>query len=129
EQEREADRFAADWLLDGAPNEKRVEGLVGILAALLWIAVRNVFFGAREPVRHPNPGERLYQLIDHALESSDDDEALAIWHFVERWLFIHMGAAGYTLEEARMQGSRKEVVNYYMDELAKPHRVVLHSSK
>src|SRR5829696_7816079 len=58
-QEREADRFAAEWLLGDAADsseERKVDrlcALIGIALALLWLTIFNVYLGQKNAPTHP----------------------------------------------------------------------------
>jgi hypothetical protein len=42
-----------------------------------------------------------------------------VWEFVSRLLFVHMDTAGFQFDEAMMQGSPREQVNYLIDQITK----------
>lgn len=120
-QEKAADRFAADWLL-GTPaltSERRLNCLFGILVALLWLTVLNVFLGPGRSRSHPSAYDRLFQVLDLAIRPDDEVESLMVWDFVSRMLFIHMDTAGYQFEESRMQGTPRDQANYSIDLISK----------
>lgn len=129
QQEKDADGFAADWLLD-ATNQKesqasRLNVLFGISVALLWLTVLNVFLGPRRSNTHPEGYDRLFQVLDRGIDPSDEIEHQVVWYFVSTMLFSHMWAAGYDFDErdaAQMQGDPRDEVNYLIDRIAKEDR-------
>jgi hypothetical protein len=51
QQEKDADRFAAEWLTDSSQKQQsidRMASLYGIAVALLWLTVFDVFLGPRQ---------------------------------------------------------------------------------
>jgi Peptidase U49 len=86
EQEKAADQFAAEWLMDLIRENpiKRIRNLFGIAIALLWITVFDVFFWPRQ--KYQSGYDRLYNVLDQVIDSSNDDEELLIWDFISRIL-------------------------------------------
>jgi hypothetical protein len=131
QQEKDADWFAADWLLQAAvekqgnPQAGRLNVLFGISVALLWLTVFNVFLGRRQSSTHPEGYDRLFQVLDRGIDQTDETEHQMIWYFVSTMLFSHMWAAGYDFDErdaAQMQGDPRDEVNYLIDRIAKEDR-------
>lgn len=110
EQEKEADRFAAEWLTDfGQRNVDRMGALLGTALALLWLTIFNVFLGRRQSETHPEGYDRLFQVLDQIIDTSNELECLAVWEFVRRMLRAHMSSAGFELDEAVHDNPRDEV--------------------
>jgi hypothetical protein len=127
QQEKDADRFAADWLLESAskaqdPQLSRTTALLGISVALLWLTLVNVYFGPQRSATHPESYDRLFQVLDHAISQEDDEESPFVWHFVSRLLFLHMHTAAFEVDAARMQGDPRDTVNYLIDLLSTSRR-------
>jgi hypothetical protein len=122
-QEKEADCFAADWLLDsrsfGAPDPHRMNVLIGMAVALLWLTVLNVYLGPHENETHPEGYDRLFQVLDHAINRDNENESSIVWFFVSNLLFVHMDNAGFDFDGSKMQGSPRDEVNYLIDILSK----------
>lgn len=127
EQEKEADRFAAEWMSDsatGSPGDveaDRLNALFGIAVALLWLTVFNVYFGQKESTTHPQGYDRLSQLLDQVIDRSNEEEHQMVWYFVSTMLFIHMWSAGYDFDESdavHMQGDPRDEANYFIDRIS-----------
>ena len=68
EQEKEADRFAAEWLLNASDSSStRCNNFLGIAIALLWLTVFNVYIGPGNYRTHPSGYDRLYQVLHQNL--------------------------------------------------------------
>jgi Peptidase U49 len=123
QQEKEADRFASDWLLDGGTRcglvPHRISVLLGIATALLWITVLNVYLGPHQSETHPEGYDRLFQVLDHAIDPDDEKESLVVWDVVGSFLFLHFDNAGFEFDASKMQGSPRDEVNYMIDVLSK----------
>ncbi|MDY0167612.1 MAG: phage exclusion protein Lit family protein [Thermoguttaceae bacterium] len=131
EQEKEADRFAAEWMSESASGSSgnigvdRLNALFGIAVALLWLTVFNVYFGQKESRTHPQGYDRLSQVLDQVIEWSNEEEHQMVWYFVSTMLFIHMWSAGYDFDESdaiHMQGDPKDEVNYLIDRISRFER-------
>jgi hypothetical protein len=122
-QEKDADRFAADWLLDSTqqklPMHRRINILNGMSIALIWITVRNIYLGPTDSDTHPEGYDRLFQVLDHAINPGDEIESSMAWYFVMIILFVHMDNADYELDSSKMQDGPKDAVNYMIDVLSK----------
>lgn len=131
EQEKEADRFAAEWMSESASGSSgdvdadRLNALFGIAVALLWLAVFNVYFGQKKSRTHPQGYDRLSQVLDQVIDWSNEEEHEMVWYFVSTMLFIHMWSAGYDFDEddaVHMQGDPRDEVNYLIDRISKFER-------
>jgi len=120
-QEREADRYAAKWLLEcpGMGCTHRLECLFAIAIALIWLTVFHVYLGRSKSRTHPQSHERLIELLDDIIDKESDDERLVIWDFVARTLFVHMDNAGIPVECEPMQGCPRQRVGYLVEWLSK----------
>jgi hypothetical protein len=128
-QEKEADRFAAEWMVDGARESRSSErdvdrlcSLFGIALALLWATVFNVYFGQSESRTHPEAYDRLFQVLDQVIDRTDEQEYFGVWQSVATLLFIHMHSAGYDFDNGDailMQGDPRDQVNYLIDRISK----------
>jgi hypothetical protein len=128
EQEKEADRFAAEWMTEAASESSadqrpfdRLCALFGATSALLWLTVFNVFFGPMESDTHPEGYDRLFQVLDQVIDRSDELEYGAVWESIALMLFVHMTSAGYEFDErdaTHMQGDPRDEVNYLIDRIS-----------
>jgi hypothetical protein len=124
-QEKDSDRFAAGWLMtspDGRDvSAYRLNRLLGIAVAELWLTVFNVFFGRLESKTHPEGYDRLLHVLDHFVDRSDVEEYQIIWFFVRTMVFAHMDTAGYKFDESDsvdMQGDQRDVANHLINRIS-----------
>jgi len=129
QQEKDSDWFAAEWLLDAAsdhqpnPHARRLHALFGITVALLWITVFNVYFGQSSSTSHPQGYDRLFQVLDRAIDPSDEAESPMVWYFVSTLLFVHMRSAGFDFTPEHFQSTDpREEVNSLIDMISKRDR-------
>lgn len=117
EQEKEADRAAADWLL-GSPDLDSKELLkrqLGVTIALGWLASRNVYVGHSSKT-HPPAWDRLYQVLDQYVENG---HAFA-WAFAASMLGVHIeNQRRSEIDLGKEFDSFKEGVNDYIDVLSR----------
>jgi hypothetical protein len=128
QQEKEADRFAADWMAAAASESTgqmrqvdRLCALFGSSVALLWLTIFNVYVGRQESKTHPESYDRLFQVLDCMIDPNDEQEYVAVWQSIATMLFIHMDSAGYDFDESdavRMQGDPRDEVSYLIDRIA-----------
>jgi hypothetical protein len=120
-QEKDADRFAAEWLTDASQMQSidRLANLYGIAVALLWPTLYDAFFGPRQSETQPPGHERLYQVLDQSIDRSNGDEGLLIWDSLSRILSMHCDAAGIQVQLGLMEGSPRDRVNYLIDLVSK----------
>jgi len=98
---------------------RRLNCLLGIAIALLWLTVFNVYLGPSHGETHPSGYDRLFQVLDQAICRDDGVEESLVWDFVSRMLFVHMDNAGFQFDTDKMQGTPREQVNYMIDLLSK----------
>jgi hypothetical protein len=132
QQEKEADRFAADWMAAAASESTaemrqvdRLCALFGVSVALLWLTIFNVYVGCQESKTHPESYDRLFQVLDCMIDRNDEQEYLAVWQSIATMLFVHMDSAGYDFDasdDVRMQGDPRDQVNYLIDRIARSDR-------
>ena len=128
-QEKEADRFATDWLLHGASSSQkarssRINALFGIAIALTWVTVFNVFLGQMKGVTHPQGYDRLFQVLDYAIDRQNGVEHARVWFFVEQMLLIHMWSAGFSFAQdtKHTYEDPRDHVNDLIDRISKQQR-------
>jgi len=128
-QEKDADRFATDWLMDSASSSQnaessRINALFGIAIALIWLTVFNVYLGQMESSTHPQGYDRLFQVLDYALDRPNKAEHDIIWFFVVEMLRIHMWSAGYdfTQEAKQEYEDPRDYANHLIDRISKQQR-------
>lgn len=116
EQEKQADRFAAECLSKATASDpvRRLNCLIAVAVALIWLCVLNVFLGPSEGRRHPQAYDRLFQTLNGFDLTEATDEFL-VWEFVAYSLFVHLDTAGIEVAPQRMQGHPKDSANYLID--------------
>ena len=117
-QEKDADREAANWLLDGLDDEWTpmfVKRALGIAVGLSWLASLNVYVGPAASKTHPPAYDRLYQVLAQHIE----DGAHPVWAMVSLILSLHLQNQGIPFGENVEFGSFQEAANYYVDQIAK----------
>lgn len=111
EQEKDADRFASEWLLTSASQSdeevqiERLRVLIGISTALLWTTIPHVFFPFTPNKTHPPGYQRLFQVMENGIDYSDDEEGPMIWEFLRRMLIAHMDSAGFEFSEKEQESA------------------------
>jgi len=120
-QEKEADRYAARWLLEcpGITHEDRLNCLFSMTVAMMWLTVFNVYLGPSQSQTHPESYDRLYDLLDEFVDDDCEDERFLIWDFTKWALLVHANNAGIEVEAVGLQESSKEQVKYLIDLIAK----------
>jgi hypothetical protein len=120
-QEREADCYAARWLLEapGITRVDRLNCLFAVTITMMWLTVLNVYLGPSESQTHPESYERLYDLLDAFIDERSEDERLVVWDFTARTLFVHVDNAGIEVDAAGLQGSPKDQVKYLVGLISK----------
>lgn len=116
EQERQADRMAAEWMLD-SENIHPIDLCKrqwGIATALGWLTAATVFLGPGSMTTHPAAYDRLYQTLDHYIAEEHED----VWLFVQLMLILHILLAGHEFSEERVGPPLKENANYLIDVIA-----------
>lgn len=116
EQEKEADRNAAEWMLGDDTIDTKELWLrrIGVATALGWLTAPNVYLGTPTPNSHPAAYNRLYQVLEHALPDEEEDT----WLFVQVVLILHLMNRGIEFDENRFVPNFKSNVNYLIDIVA-----------
>jgi Peptidase U49 len=114
--EKEADRAAAEWLLDGfEPDDKEfIQRAFGIAVALLWLAGLAAYV-PHTATTHPPGYDRLYQVIFQFVAN----DRHPVWGLLEIVLEFHLQVSQTPYDEERCKTSPKETVNHYCDVLSK----------
>lgn len=117
-QEKDADREAANWLLEGLDDEWTpmfVKRALGIAIGLSWLASLNVYIGPAASKTHPPAYDRLYQVLAQHIE----DSGHPVWAMVSLILSLHLQNQGIPFGESVEFGSFQEAANYYVEQIAK----------
>jgi hypothetical protein len=119
-QEKEADRFAAEWLVGstGLSVADRLNRLIGIAVALVWGTVLDVYLGPGNSDTHPTGYDRLFQVLDQFVDPVNDDERILVWDFVVQLLLVHMYIAGFEIDAESMRQSPRDQANYLINLIA-----------
>lgn len=117
EQEKRADRIAADWMLDSREINpiEQWKRQVGIAIALGWLTAPTVYLGPGAMTTHPHAYDRLFQIIDRVTEPEHAD----VWVFVQMILILHIHNRLIAIDEARMGSNYRENCNYLIDIISK----------
>ncbi len=92
QQENEADRFAADWLLDCpalSPSDRWMRQ-AAIASVLGWRTAGSAYIGNNTHSTHPPGYARLWHITDLVTEPDEHD----IWRFVQMILILHIHNRG-----------------------------------
>jgi hypothetical protein len=115
DQERDADYAAADWILQGVPEDdpRFTKRALGIATALAVSAAYGVHTHRHDGMTHPRSFDRLF----HTLSRHIRDDGNKVWGFVVGILNLHMTDAGFTLPSV-IHASFKSCVDSYVEILA-----------
>ena len=120
EQEKQADRMAASWMLDSTeidPNDKW-RRQAGIALALGWLTAPTVYLGPGAMTTHPHAHDRLFQVIDRVIDHDQPNHN--IWMFVQTILMLHIYNCDQPIDERRTTGANfRENCNYLIDLISK----------
>lgn len=119
-QEREADAWAIDWILDGPDGEHSspfIAKAIGCVSALLVMVAEEIDQGYSS-TSHPAPHERLYWALERKV-SSDNHPA---WWFAAYVLDLHIQHSPLEIELESISyealESPKALVSYFIAQLA-----------
>jgi hypothetical protein len=117
EQEKRADRMAADWMvgsdtLDAAEQWKRQ---VGIATALGWLTTPTIYLGPGRMRTHPHAHDRFFQIVDHVTGPDQQD----VWLFAQMILTLHVLNRGLEIDEGQMGENLRDNCNYLIDLISK----------
>lgn len=117
--EKDADREAAKWLLDGLEQTdmQLVQRVFGIAAALIWLASLDAYV-PHSSDSHPPGYDRLYQI----LSSLVDEKWHPVWGFVSIALRLHLDASSAAFNTEMTHETPQDAVNYYCDVLSQRFR-------
>jgi hypothetical protein len=117
-QEKDADRDAAKWLLEGIAEDKPeffIRGC-GIATALLWLASMNAYIKYDlDQADHPPAYDRLFQTLSAFIE----DDFHPVWGFTVIMLELYVAATNPRFDESLRHASPKAQVNYFCDLLSR----------
>lgn len=117
EQEKLADRMAADWMLDSAEIDPidQWKRQVGIAIALGWLTAPTIYLGPEAMTTHPHAYNRLFQVIDRVVEPEQVD----VWMFVQMVLVLHVLNRKLAVDSDRMGANCRDNCNYLIDLISK----------
>ena len=116
-QEKDADREAAAWLLDGLDqyDPRFVKRGLGVALACCWLAAVDVHTGPLTDGSHPPGYDRLYQVLERHVS----DPMHPIWAFAAMILEMHLHARSASYDVDREFESQQDAVNYYCDVISR----------
>lgn len=117
EQERQADRLAAEWMLDSEGIDPVVlhNRQLGIATALGWLTATTAFLGPGSRTTHPAAYDRLYQTLEQCIPDQHED----VWLYVQVMLVLHLLLAGLTFDADRVGPPFKENASYLIDVISR----------
>lgn len=117
--EKDADRAAATWLIDGlqANDKEFIQRIFGVAVALLWPAALEAYVPSSGET-HPPGYDRLYQILFQFV----DDDRHPVWGFVSIPLGMHLDASGAQFDREMKHQTPRDAVNYYCNVLSKKFR-------
>lgn len=116
--EREADRWSAEWLLDGLEtcDDRFLKRVLGLTLAYLWIASRNIHTG-NWLTYHPPAWDRIYQNVKQHVPN---DDTHPIWSFIAYVMLLHLTSVGTPLEISEVE-TPEDLVNEILDFISELH--------
>lgn len=89
--ERDADYFAADWILDRAPSSSTCfkKRAMGMAIALLSLTAHGIATGDHDGVEHPRDFDRLINTLERHADRDHE-----VWAFQAALLCVHTQASG-----------------------------------
>jgi hypothetical protein len=119
EQETQADRLAAEWMLGASPHSARTNRLLGIAVGLLWLASVNVYLGRGALKTHPPGYERLDRILGQYVDENNKEES-EVWLFALLSLFLHVDNRKLKYDDSGIAGkSWREATTYLIDLISK----------
>ncbi|MGC3971633.1 MAG: phage exclusion protein Lit family protein [Pirellulales bacterium] len=117
EWEKEADRWSADWLLDGLdPRDDRfLKRILGISLGFLWGASRNIHTGKFRTCHHPPAWDRVYQNIKQHVPN---EPTHPVWLFLCYIIQLHLNSLGQATEVGEFDVP-EDWANALLDRLSK----------
>jgi hypothetical protein len=97
EEERACDLKAAEWMMAHrcADDEERRDLKLGMVASLLYVAVRGIDTGEVDGIVHPRCYDRLVNTLESQFDRSDSET----WGFVTAILAVHATNRGIDLHD------------------------------
>jgi hypothetical protein len=113
--ERDADRAAADWILDRStcPEAQFTFRALCASVALLMLTAFSIHAGRYDGLEHPRTFDRLFHTLSNYLSPEDNE----IWRFVSAILYLHMQSMKI-LPPEETYDNFYEFVNACVDKLA-----------
>ena len=118
-QEKDADRGAAAWMLEGLEFDNSfMLRAFGIAVALAWLTTLDVYLGPGGGKSHPPAYDRLSQVIGQYAYEDDDPVCETTWAFIYSILVIHLHNRKIGLDPDRLHGPFRERADYCINLIA-----------
>lgn len=120
EQEKEADREAARWLLEDTKGTERrqLERRLGVATALIYLAVTDVYLPGAHGDDYPPGYDRLFQTLSQYFYEHDEEESEQVWVFVSICLMLHIHNKRLPLNANSLTGSWRQISDSLVNVLA-----------
>jgi Peptidase U49 len=121
EQEKDADREAARWLLEHTEGSERrqLERRLGVGTALIYLATYDVYLPGGHGESYPPGYDRLFQTLCRFLDDEDEEQSEQVWAFVAVALMLHLHNKRIPLDGQRISGPWRGVADYLVEVLSR----------
>ena len=116
EQEREADYFAADWILEEVVESsiEFIKRSIGMSIGLMITTALGIHTRSFVMDTHPHPFDRLMNCLDRAIE----DENHIAWAFVIASWTLHLDNSPYPIDKGVRYPTFRECVDQYVEHMS-----------
>lgn len=120
EQEKDADREAARWLLEDTQGTERrqLERRLGVATALIYLAVTDVYLPGAHGEDYPPGYDRLFQTLSQYFFEHDAEDSEQVWAFVSICLMLHIHNKRIPLDGNSLNGSWRQIADTLVNVLA-----------
>jgi Peptidase U49 len=120
EQEKDADREAARWLLEDTQGTKRrqLERRLGVATALIYLALTDVYLPGAHGEDYPPGYDRLFQTLSQYFFEHDAEESEQVWAYVSICLMLHIHNKDIPLDPTCLKGAWRQISDTLVNLLA-----------
>jgi len=120
EQEKDADREAARWLLENTqgPERRQLERRLGVATALIYLAVTDVYLPGAHGEDYPPGYDRLFQTLSQYFFEYDAEDSEQVWAFVSICLMMHIHNKQIPLGGGSLKGAWRQIADTLVNVLA-----------
>lgn len=118
--EKDADREAARWLLEGTEGTPRrqLERRLGVATALIYLSTTDVYLPASNALAPPPGYDRLFQTLSQYFFEDESEDSEQVWAFVASCLILHIRNKEIPLDDCELKGSWRQIADMLVDVLA-----------